>query len=102
MRPCPPTEGKHYRAAGKLQGKIALIMGGDSGIGSATAVAFAKEGVDIAITYLEEHQHAKHTRRLIKQQGRQCLMLTGDIDKEAFFAKLGWWRELHALASSTS
>ncbi len=84
MRPRPQTEGKNYRAAGKLQGKVALITGGDSGIGSAAAIAFAKEGADIAITYLEEQQDADHTRKLIEQQGRQCLMLAGDIGEESF------------------
>lgn len=84
MRPRPQTEGKNYRAAGKLQGKIALITGGDSGIGSAAAIAFAKEGADVAITYLEEQQDADHTRKMIEQQGRQCLMLAGDIGEESF------------------
>ncbi len=84
MRPRPQTEGKNYRAAGKLQGKVALITGGDSGIGSAAAIAFAKEGADVAITYLNEQQDASHTRNMIEQQGRQCLMLAGDIGEESF------------------
>jgi len=84
MRPRPQTEGKNYRAAGKLQGKVALITGGDSGIGSAAAIAFAKEGANVAITYLEEQQDAERTRKFIEQQGRQCLMLAGDIGEESF------------------
>lgn len=84
MRPRPQTEGKNYRAAGKLQGKVALITGGDSGIGSAVAIAFAKEGANVAITYLEEQQDAEHTRKIVEQQGRQCLMLAGDIGEESF------------------
>ncbi len=84
MQPRPRTEGTQYRAAGKLDGKVALITGGDSGIGSAAAIAFAKEGAHVAITYLEEQQDADHTRKLIEQQGRQCLMLAGDIGEESF------------------
>lgn len=84
MRPRPQTEGKNYRAAGKLQRKIALITGGDSGIGSAAAIAFAKEGADITITYLDEQQDADHTRKMVEQQGRQCLVLAGDIGEESF------------------
>ena len=84
MRPRPQTEGRHYRVAGKLQGKVALITGGDSGIGSAAAIAFAKEGAHVAITYLEEQRDAEHTRKLIEQEGRQCLMLAGDIGEESF------------------
>lgn len=84
MRPRPHTEGKNYRAAGKLQGKVALITGGDSGIGSAAAIAFAKEGANVAITYLEEQQDAEHTRKIVEQEGRQCLMLAGDIGEESF------------------
>lgn len=84
MQPRPQTEGKSYRAAGKLQAKVALITGGDSGIGSATAIAFAKEGANVAITYLEEQQDAEHTRKLVEQQGRQCLTLAGDVGEESF------------------
>ena len=84
MRPRPQTEGKNYQAADKLHGKVALITGGDSGIGSAAAIAFAKEGANVAITYLEEQQDAEHTRKFIEQQGRQCLMLAGDIGEESF------------------
>ncbi len=84
MRPRPQTEGKNYRAAGKLQGKVALITGGDSGIGSAVAIAFAKEGANVAISYLEEQQDADHTRKTIENLGQQCLMLAGDVGEESF------------------
>lgn len=88
MQPPPATEGKNYKAAGKLKGKVALITGGDSGIGSAVAQCFAKEGAQIAITYLEEQQDAEHTRTRVEQQGVQCLMRAGDIGDEAFCDQL--------------
>ncbi len=88
MTPRPQIEGKNYRTAGKLEGKVALITGGDSGIGAAVAIHFAKEGADIAITYLEEQQDAEHVRQLVLQQGRQCLAIAGDIGDEAFCRQL--------------
>ncbi len=88
MTPRPRIEGKDYRPSGKLQGKVALITGGDSGIGAATAVMFAKEGADIAIAYLQEHQDADHVKQLVTQQGRQCLAIAGDVGDETFCRKL--------------
>ncbi len=88
MRPRPAIEGKHYRPAGKLQGKVALITGGDSGIGAAAAIAFAKEGADVAIAYLNEHQDAEHVRQLVQQQGRQCELLPGDLGDPALCRQL--------------
>lgn len=84
MTPRPHIEGQHYRPSGKLQGKVAIITGGDSGIGAATAIAFAKEGADVVIAYLNEHQDADHVKQLIAQQGRQCLGVAGDIGDERF------------------
>lgn len=84
MQPNPQSEGKHYRAAGKLQGKVALITGGDSGIGRSVAVLYAKEGADVAIVYLQEQDDAKETQRLVEAEGRQCLPIEGDIGNEAF------------------
>ncbi len=88
MTPRPQIEGKNYRPAGKLQGRVALVTGGDSGIGASAALHFAKEGADVVITYLEEHQDAEHVRQLVEQQGRQCLVLAGDIGDEGFCQQL--------------
>jgi len=84
MNPRPEAEGKNYRGSGKMQGKVALITGGDSGIGRAVAVAFAKEGADVAIVYKDEHEDARETERLVREQGRRCLAIAGDIGEEAF------------------
>ncbi|CAB3394047.1 MULTISPECIES: SDR family oxidoreductase [Kyrpidia] len=82
MRPRPIFDNPHYRPSGKLQGKVCLITGGDSGIGRAVAVAFAKEGADVAIAYLDEHGDAEETRGYIQALGRRCLLLPGDIGSE--------------------
>ncbi|MGF7046557.1 NAD(P)-dependent dehydrogenase (short-subunit alcohol dehydrogenase family) [Paenibacillus sp. DS2015] len=84
MNPRPQYEDKEYKAASKLKGKVALITGGDSGIGRAVAVAFAKEGADLAIMYLNEHDDAKETKRQVEQEGRKCLLIAGDIGDEDF------------------
>ncbi len=88
MSPRPQIEGQGYRAAGKLQGKIALVTGGDSGIGAAAAIHFAKEGADVAIAYLSERQDAEHVQKIIEQQGRQCLAIAGDIGDDGFCLQL--------------
>ncbi len=84
MSPRPESTARQYRAADKLRGKAALITGGDSGIGRATALAFAKEGADVAIVYLNEHQDAAETKRLVEDEGVRCLTLAGDIGDEEF------------------
>lgn len=68
----------------KLSERVAVITGGDSGIGQAVAVAFAKEGADIAIVYLKEHSDAKETQRLVEKEGRKCLLVPGDVGDEKF------------------
>ena len=88
MTPRPRADDPTYRGSGKLQGKVALITGGDSGIGRAVAIAFAKEGADVAISYLDEHEDAKETKRLAGQAGRNCLTMPGDIGDEAFCQRL--------------
>jgi NAD(P)-dependent dehydrogenase (short-subunit alcohol dehydrogenase family) len=84
MVPKPRAEMRDYRAAGKLEGKAALITGGDSGIGRAVAIGCAKEGADVAIVYLDEHEGAASTRMLVEQEGRRRIMIAGDIGDEAF------------------
>jgi NAD(P)-dependent dehydrogenase (short-subunit alcohol dehydrogenase family) len=84
MRPTPRAEMRDYRGAGKLASKTALISGGDSGIGRAVAIGYAKEGADVAILYLEEHDDAEATRALIEQEGRRCIALAGDVGDEGF------------------
>lgn len=88
MQQQPSTINPDQVGSAKLQGKVALITGGDSGIGRAVAVAFAKEGADIAINFLKEHEDAKSTQRLVEEQGRQCLSLAGDIGDESFSKEL--------------
>ncbi|WP_123041614.1 SDR family oxidoreductase [Cohnella candidum] len=83
MTPLPESESPLYRPGGKLKGKTALISGGDSGIGKAVAIAFAKEGADVAIFYLNEETDARETKKQIEAEGRQCLLLEGDIGDPA-------------------
>ncbi|HWE36346.1 MAG TPA: SDR family oxidoreductase [Isosphaeraceae bacterium] len=84
MSPRPESKQRAYKAADKLKGKVALISGGDSGIGRAVGVAFAKEGADVAFLYLDEHEDAEETKRLIENEGRKCLAIAGDIGRESF------------------
>jgi NAD(P)-dependent dehydrogenase (short-subunit alcohol dehydrogenase family) len=84
MTPRPQSEDPQHRGSGKLQGKVALITGGDSGIGRAVAVAFAREGADVAIVYLNEHNDAKETQAMVRKEGHRCLTIDGDVGKEAF------------------
>jgi NAD(P)-dependent dehydrogenase (short-subunit alcohol dehydrogenase family) len=84
MTPHPIDDDPQYKAAGKLTGKVALITGGDSGIGRAVAICYAKEGADVAIVYLSEQQDAEVTRQKVEQYGRRCVTIAGDIQSEQF------------------
>ncbi|KGF65060.1 SDR family oxidoreductase [Pseudomonas lutea] len=79
MEPYPDCGETSYKGSGRMSNKIALITGGDSGIGRAVAIAFAREGADVAISYLDEHEDAKETARWVEEAGRQCLLLPGDL-----------------------
>jgi NAD(P)-dependent dehydrogenase (short-subunit alcohol dehydrogenase family) len=85
MTPKPETIRQNYRGSGKLEGKTALITGGDSGIGRAVAVHFAREGCDLAIVYKPEEQaDAEQTLQMVEAEGRKCLLLPGDLREAAF------------------
>jgi NAD(P)-dependent dehydrogenase (short-subunit alcohol dehydrogenase family) len=87
MRPRPKAEDEKHRGSGKLRNKVAIITGGDSGIGRAVAVAFAKEGANVAVVYLEENKDANQTKRLVEEHGRKCLLISGDVGEEKFCRK---------------
>jgi len=84
MQPKPEYDDPNYRGSGKLQDKVALITGGDSGIGRSVAVFYAKEGADVAIVYLDEHEDAQETKRAVESYSRRCLTIAGDIRGEKF------------------
>ncbi len=84
MTPEPISENDNYRPSDKLKDKIAIITGGDSGIGRAVSILFAKEGADVAIVYLDEHEDARDTQRQVEKTGRRCLCLSGDIGDPTF------------------
>jgi NAD(P)-dependent dehydrogenase (short-subunit alcohol dehydrogenase family) len=86
MRPRPQYDGAEYCAAGKLWDMVALITGGDSGIGRAVAVAYAKEGADVAIVYLNEHEDAQETKRKVEELGQRCIVIAGDVGDPEFCA----------------
>ncbi len=84
MVPQPVSDDPSYRGSGKLSGKVALITGGDSGIGAAAAIAFAKEGADVAVVYLNEHRDARDTLKQIVEKGQKCILISGDVGDEKF------------------
>lgn len=84
MNPIPEVIRGNYKGSGKLENKIALITGGDSGIGRSVAVHFAREGADVAIVYLNEVSDAKETQKLVEKEGKKCVLIEGDIRIESF------------------
>lgn len=82
MVPEPVTDNRYYRAAGKLDGRVAIVTGGDSGIGQAVAVAFAKEGADIAIAFYNERTDAQGTKQMVESYNRKCLLIDCDLKRE--------------------
>ena len=88
MTPRPASKDERRPGSGRLQGKVALITGGDSGIGRAVAILFAREGADIAISYLDEHGDAQETKRMVEQEGRRCIAHAGDIGDADFCGQL--------------
>ena len=83
MDPRPDHGEESYRGSGKLAGKCAVITGGDSGIGRAVAIAFAREGADVLISYLNEHEDAKDTAKYVEEAGRRCVLVPGDLADRA-------------------
>lgn len=84
----PIYHDESYKGSGRLEGKVALITGGDSGIGRAVAIAYAKEGAKVFISYLEEHEDAEETARVIKEAGGECEMLAGDVGQPQYAKEL--------------
>jgi NAD(P)-dependent dehydrogenase (short-subunit alcohol dehydrogenase family) len=84
LEPAPRYGAPSYRGSGKLEGMVALVTGGDSGIGRAVAVLFAREGADVAIAYLNEHEDAEDTRRAVEDEGGRCITMSGDVRDSTF------------------
>jgi len=80
----PMVDAPHYLGSEKLKDKVAIITGGDSGIGRGVAVLYAREGADVVIVYLNEHEDARETQRLVEKEGRRCLAIPGDVSDPAF------------------
>jgi NAD(P)-dependent dehydrogenase (short-subunit alcohol dehydrogenase family) len=83
MSPLPDCGETSYKGSGRLEGKVALITGADSGIGRAVAIAFAREGADLIIGYLDEHEDAQDTQRIVEEAGRKCVLVPGDLSQKA-------------------
>ena len=84
MTPRPIFDNPNYKGSGKLKGKVAIITGGDSGLGRAAAIAFVKEGASVVIPYYDEHKDANETKEYINSLGGECLLISGDISKKEF------------------
>lgn len=88
MHPRPIFDNPNYKGSGKLKNKVAIITGGDSGLGRAAAIAFVKEGAKVVIPYYNEHKDAQETKRYIESLGGECLLLSGDITNKNFCKKI--------------
>ncbi len=84
LRPQPRFQAPDYKGSGKLEGMAAIVTGGDSGIGRAVAVLFAREGADVAVLHLDEHEDAEATRRCVEAEGRRCIVIAGDVKDPDF------------------
>ncbi|WP_226037685.1 SDR family oxidoreductase [Aquibacillus saliphilus] len=84
MNPLPQYEDPNYNGSGKLKGKVAIVTGGDSGIGRAVSIYFAKEGADVAIIYFNEHKDAEDTKKWIEKEGQKCTIISGDVSDADF------------------
>lgn len=84
MSPIPISNNPNVKGSGKLLDKVAIVTGGDSGIGRAVCNLFAKEGADIVIVYLDEHEDAEYTKKMVESYGRKCLLISGDLRDERF------------------
>lgn len=111
MKPVPITEDPAYRGSGKLEGKVAIVTGGDSGIGKAVAIAFAKEGADLVIPYLYETSDAEVTKARIEQHGQRCIPIKIDLRYKKIArlssgkplpSSAGWTCSLTIMASNMS
>jgi NAD(P)-dependent dehydrogenase (short-subunit alcohol dehydrogenase family) len=87
LDPAPMYDAPYYQGSGKLRDKVAIITGADSGIGRAVAVLFAREGADVAVLYLDEHEDAEITRQAVEREGRRCLLISGDVRDRDFCFK---------------
>jgi NAD(P)-dependent dehydrogenase (short-subunit alcohol dehydrogenase family) len=96
LEPRPMYDAPHYLGSGKLEDKIALITGGDSGIGRAVAILYAREGADVAIVYLNEHGDAKETKAAVEKEGRRCILISGDV-RDADFCRQAVESTVHEL-----
>lgn len=84
MHPLPESIRPTYQGSGKLKGKVALVTGGDSGIGRSVAIHFAREGADVTVVYFNEHEDAKTTKEAVEKEGKRCLLMAGDVGLESF------------------
>ena len=84
LDPAPMYDAPYYIGSQKLKDKVAIVTGGDSGIGRSVAVLFAREGADVAVLYLDEHKDAKDTQEAVEKEGRKCILIAGDVADAAF------------------